>query len=92
MLQSELTVRSLKLIFVVNPLIVINFLILTQCILFKARKSIVYSQGLRIKRFCSKKDTFAKHLESLRSWFDTRGYPKELVDKKIRRVIERKEK
>ena len=50
----------------------------------------MYSQGLRIKRLCSKKDTFEKHLESLRSWFDKRRYLKELVDNQIRRVFERK--
>ena len=56
------------------------------------KKSIVCSQGLRIKRLCSKKDTFEKHLESLRSWFGKCGYPKELVDNQIRRVLERKPK
>ena len=50
----------------------------------------MYSQGLRIKRLFSKKDKFEKHLESLRSWFGKRGYPKELVDNQIRRVLERK--
>ena len=40
------------------------------------KKSIVYSQGLRIKRLCSKKDKYEKHLESLRSWFGKRSYPK----------------
>ena len=48
----------------------------------------MYSQGLRIKRLCSKKYTFEKHLESLR--FGKRGYPKGLVDNQIRRVLERK--
>ena len=51
---------------------------------------ILYSQGLRIKKLCSKKDTFEKHLQSLPSWFGKHGYPKELVDNRIRRVLERK--
>ena len=54
------------------------------------KKSIVYSKGLRIKRLCSKKDAFEKHLESLRSWFGKRGYTKKLVDNQIRRVLESK--
>ena len=54
------------------------------------KKSIVYSQGLRIKRLCSKKDAFEKHLESFRSWFGQHGYPKKLVDNQIRRVLESK--
>ena len=57
---------------------------------FHNKKSIVNSKGLRIKRLCSKKDTFEKHLESLRSWFGKRGYPKELVENQIRRVLQRK--
>ena len=54
------------------------------------KKLIVYNQGLRIKRLCSKKDAFEKHLESLRSWFGKRGYPKKHVDNPIRRVLESK--
>ena len=50
----------------------------------------MHSQGLRIKRLYSKKDAFEKHLESLRFWFGTRGYPKKLVDNQIRRVLESK--
>ena len=50
----------------------------------------MYNQGLRIKRCCSKKDAFGKHLESLRSWFGKRGYPKKRVNSPIRRVLERK--
>ena len=39
---------------------------------------------------CSKKDAFEKHLESLRSWFGKRDYPKKLVDNQITRVFESK--
>ena len=80
MLQSVPMVRSLKLIFTVSPMIAINFLNLTQVHPIHNKKLIVYSQGLCIKRLCSEKDTFEKHLESLRSWFGKHGYPKELVD------------
>ena len=52
------------------------------------KKSIVYSQGLRIKRLCSSSLAFEKHLESIRSWFGKRGYPKKLVDNQLRRVVE----
>ena len=51
---------------------------------------VVYSQGLRIKSLCSKKDTFEKQLESLRSWFDKRSYPKEFVNNQIKMVLESK--
>ena len=34
------------------------------------------------------KNKFEKHLESLRSRFDKQGYPKELVENQIRRILE----
>ena len=52
------------------------------------KKSIVYSQGLRIKRLCSSSLAFEKHLDSIRSWFGKRSYPKKLVDNQPRRVVE----
>ena len=33
------------------------------------KKSIVFSQGLRIKRLCSSNGAFENHLESLKAWF-----------------------
>ena len=52
------------------------------------KKSIVYSQGLRIKRLCSSNLAFENHMENLRGWFRNRGYPKNLVDNQLKRVIE----
>ena len=34
------------------------------------------------------KNKFEEHLESLRSRFDKQGYPKELVENQIRRILE----
>ena len=57
---------------------------------FHNKKSIVYSQGLRIKRLvsCSSPVAFEKHLESLRSWFCKRGCPQKVVDEQLKRVSE----
>ena len=52
------------------------------------KKSIVYNQALLIKRLCSSSLAFEKHVESIRSWFGKRGYPKKLVDNQLRRVVE----
>ena len=52
------------------------------------KKSIVYSQGLRIKRLCLSSLAFEKHLESICSWFGKRGYPKKLVNNHLSRVVE----
>ena len=52
------------------------------------KKSIVYSQGLRIKRLCSSNVAFENHLESLKCWCQNRGYPKTMVDIQLKRVTE----
>ena len=51
-------------------------------------KSILYSQGLRIKILCSSNAAFENHLESLKCWFQNRGYLKTLVDNQLKRVAE----
>ena len=52
------------------------------------KRSIVYSQGLRIKRICSRKEDFEKYLQDLSSWFKNRAYPTWLINKELRRVRE----
>ena len=51
------------------------------------KKSIVFSQGLRCKRLCSSIVAFENRLESLKGWFQNRGYPKRMVDSQLKRVI-----
>ena len=50
------------------------------------KRSIIYSQALRISRICSNKSDFLKHLESMKSWFEVRGYPKKLREQEIEKV------
>ena len=50
------------------------------------KRSIVYSQGLRIKRIYSTYDLFHGHLEKLREWFIKRGYPIEMADSQLDKV------
>ena len=52
------------------------------------KKSIVFSQSLRIKRLCSSNVAFENHFERLKVWFQNRGYPKTLVDNQLKCVIE----
>ena len=44
------------------------------------KPSIIYSQPLSISRICSNKSDFLKHLESMKSWFEVRGYPNKLLE------------
>ena len=50
------------------------------------KRSIVFSQTLRVSRICSNKTDFERHLDDLKSWFQARGYPKHLVQKEMSKV------
>ena len=52
------------------------------------KRSIVYSQGLRIKRICSREEDFEKHLQELSSWLKNRAYPTWLIEREFKRVKE----
>ena len=45
------------------------------------KRSVAFSQALRISRICSNKTDFERHLDHVESWFQARGYPKDLVQK-----------
>ena len=45
------------------------------------KKSIVYSQTLRLRRICSFEIDFLKDKNEMKSWFLKRGYPERLIDK-----------
>ena len=50
------------------------------------KRSIIYSQDLRISRICANKSDLLKHLESMKSWFEVRGYPNKLIEQEIEKV------
>ena len=50
------------------------------------KRSIVFSQALRVSRTCSEKSDFLKHLEKMKSWFSVRGYPEYLVESEMKKV------
>ena len=45
------------------------------------KRSIVFSQALRVSRIC-----FLKHLEKIKSWFSVRGYPEYLIESEMKKV------
>ena len=53
---------------------------------YHTKRSSVYSQGLRIKRLCSKDSDFLHHMDEMRGWFLNRGYPEKLIDRQLNRV------
>ena len=44
------------------------------------KKSVVYSQALRLSRICSEGKDFDKHICEMKSWFSQRGYPQKLIE------------
>ena len=50
------------------------------------KKSIIYSQTLRLSRLCSFEQEFEGHKRNLRSWFVKRRYPEEIIDKEMSKV------
>ena len=50
------------------------------------KKSVVYSQALRLSRICSEKKDFKTHICEMRLWFSQRGYPQKLIETKTRKV------
>ena len=50
------------------------------------KKSIVYSQTLRLRWICSFETDFLKRKNEMKSWFLKRGYPERLIDKEMKKV------
>ena len=52
----------------------------------RTKRSIVFSQGLRVSRTCSYEKDFRKSTMEVKSWFLKRGYPKSLVEKELGKI------
>ena len=50
------------------------------------KRSIVYSQALRVSRICSFEEDFKRHRNQMKLWFLNRGYPKRLIDTEVEKV------
>ena len=50
------------------------------------KRSIVYSQALRIKRVCSQESDFNEHSLNLTSWFLKRSYPEKIINTEMSKV------
>ena len=46
----------------------------------------MYSQGLRVKRICSEKEDFLKHMREMKLWFFKWSYPEKIVDQELGKV------
>ena len=50
------------------------------------KRSVVFSQSLRISRLRSKESDFERNKDNMRSWFVKREYPEKLIDSEITKV------
>ena len=50
------------------------------------KKSIVYSQGLKVKRICSEKEDFLRHMRHMKLWFLKRDYPVNIIDQELGKI------
>ena len=50
------------------------------------KRSIVFSQTLRLKRLCFKKNLHS-NVENLKEWFRKRGYPEQLIKNQVARAF-----
>ena len=55
------------------------------------KRSIVFSQALRVSRIYYKKIDFEGHLYNMKSWFQARSYPKHLAQNEMSKVRFNKE-
>ena len=50
------------------------------------KRSIVYSQTLRVSRACSQEEDYKNYSNQMKSWFLKRSYPEHLIDTEIKKV------
>ena len=50
------------------------------------KRSIVYSQTLRVSKACSQEEYLRNYCKQMKSWFLTSSYPEHLIDTKIKKV------
>ena len=58
----------------------------TSAHLAHTKRFIIHRQALRMSRICSYKIGFENHLVDMKSWFQAREYPSDLVQKKMNKV------
>ena len=55
------------------------------------KRSIVFSETLRLKRICSQKSDLNSHVKELKSWFSKRGYPDRIISEQVNRALRSEE-
>ena len=51
------------------------------------KRSIIFSQTLRLKRICSQKSDLDFHVQELKNWFSKWGYPVKVISEQVNRAL-----
>ena len=55
------------------------------------KRSIIFSQTLRLKRICSQKSDLDSHVKELKNWFNKRSYPAKVISEQVNRALRSEE-
>ena len=53
---------------------------------YHTKKSIVFSQALRLSRLCTFEKNFGRHMAGMKQWFAERDYPQDLINSEMNKV------
>ena len=51
------------------------------------KRSIIYSQTLRLTKICTFENDFLQHRDEMRLWFQRRGYPEDVINTEMKKVV-----
>ena len=54
---------------------------------YHTKISIIYSQALRLAKMCTFENDFLRHRDEMKSWFQRRGYPEDVINTEMKKVI-----
>ena len=75
---------SLKTDLYTKPTDTHQYLEFSSCHPYHIKRSIPYSQALRLRRICSEENDFLKRISQLKQWLYNRGYDRKMVDEQIK--------
>ena len=53
---------------------------------YHTKKSVIFSQALRLSRLCTYEKDFKRHMAGMKQWFAKRDYPKDLIKTEMNKV------
>ena len=53
---------------------------------YHTKKSVVFSQALRLSRLCTFEKDFERHMAGMKQWFAKRDYPQDLINWEMKKV------